>query len=79
MTYGGTSQVTDLAVRVKCPGCGSKIDLRAADLAPGSFKRCFYGGAKLHFGGDNGSDVQQAVDDLVKSLDGLSKALKVEL
>ena len=79
MTYGGTSQVTDLAVRVKCPGCGSKIDLRAADLAPGSFKRCFYCGVKLHFGGDNGSDVQQAAEELARSLDGLSKALKVEL
>ena len=71
--------MTDLAVRVKCPGCGSKIDLRAADLVPESFKRCFYCGVKLHFGGDNGSDVQQAAEDLAKSLEGLSRALKVSL
>ena len=71
--------MTDLALRIRCPGCGAHMDLKASDLASGALKRCIYCGAKVLLSGENGSDVQQAADDLARSLDELSRVLKVEL
>ena len=68
----------DLTVRIKCPGCQTHLDLRAKDLAPGAFKRCWFCGIRLGLQGDDGSEVRQAVDNLARSMEELSRVLKVE-
>ena len=75
---GIMEEIHDLTVRIKCPGCQTHLDLRAKDLAPGTFKRCWFCGSRLRLQGDDGSEVRQAVDNLSRSMEELSRVLKVE-
>ena len=69
--------MNELSIRMRCPGCGAHIDVKVGDLTPGAVKRCVYCGGKVQLRRDDDGRVEQAVIDLTRSLEELSRALTV--
>lgn len=62
----------DLTAEINCPSCNRKVRIKVRDMVPGRSKRLSCG-CTIRFSGDDGRQVQRALDDLRRQLHGLSK------
>ena len=68
----------ELSVRMRCPDCGARVDVKVSDLTPGSVRRCVCCIGMLQQRRGEHGQVEQAVTDPARSLEELSRALAVE-
>lgn len=64
---------------LECPNCHRKFRQRVEDMRPGRSRRCPYCNAVIRFTGDDGRQVQRAVDDLERALKRVSGIKKIGL
>jgi Zn finger protein HypA/HybF involved in hydrogenase expression len=60
-----------LEVEVTCPGCEAVFLQGVAEMRPGAVRQCPHCGSNIHFTGDDGADVQKALDDVEKTFKNL--------
>ena len=51
-------------VDIACPKCGKTLQVALAQLGPGHAMNCPGCGTVIHFAGNDGAKVQQAIDQL---------------
>ncbi len=64
---------------LQCPNCHRKFKQKVEDVRPGKSRRCPHCGTEIEFTGDDGRQVQKAVDDLNRTLKRKSKIIKIKL
>jgi hypothetical protein len=69
----------DPLVDFQCPGCETKISVKLSSLRPGGTCECPQCGTITFQGDDVGGKVQKELDGLKRSIDNLSKSLKIRL
>jgi len=67
--------VMRLKADLKCPNpkCRRALNLHVDEMVPGRSKTCPHCKTEINFKGDDGRKVQKALDDLEKTLKGLSR------
>ena len=73
------SRLKKLEADLECPNCHRKFKQRVADMRPGTSRRCLGCGTIIEFAGDNGRQVQKAIDDLERSMKRILRNLKFKL
>jgi hypothetical protein len=58
----------DLETEITCPSCQRRIKIKVKEMIPGHTKNCPSCNLVIRFSGDNGQNVQHALDDLEKAL-----------
>lgn len=61
-----------LKADLKCPNCNKQFNMRVENLHPGNSYRCSNCHTTIQFTGDDGREVQKALDDLQKTIEGFS-------
>lgn len=67
----------DLTAEINCPSCNRKVRIKVRDMVPGRSKRLSCG-CTIQFSGDDGRQVQRALDDLSRQLRRLSKKITIK-
>lgn len=67
----------DLTAEISCPSCNRKVRIKVRDMVPGRSKRLSCG-CTIQFSGDDGRQVQRALDDLSRQLRRLSKKITIK-
>ena len=70
--------MTELRTDIRCPNCGYKVRIRVREMVPGTSKRCPHCATPFQFGGDDGRQVQRALDDFERELKRLSRKLTIK-
>jgi uncharacterized C2H2 Zn-finger protein len=71
--------MTKLQVDLECPNCHREFKQKVDDMRPGESRRCPHCGTMIKFTGDDGRQVQRAIDDLERTLKNMSKTIKIKL
>lgn len=69
----------DMRVDVQCPNCGHRVSIMVKEMVPGRSRRCPFCRATFEFHGDDGRQVQRALDDFERELKRLSRKLTIKL
>lgn len=64
---------------LECPNCHRKFKQKVEEVRPGKSRHCPYCGTMIEFTGDDGRQVQKAVDDLKRTLKSKSRIIKIRL
>jgi DNA-directed RNA polymerase subunit RPC12/RpoP len=75
----GGNQMAKLQIDLKCPNCHRKFKQKVEEMHPGRSRRCPYCKTMIEFTGDDGREVQKAVDNLERALKRMSRIIKVKL
>lgn len=62
----------DLTAEIECPNCKRKVKLKVKEMIPGHSKRLSCG-CTIQFTGDDGRQIQRALDDFQKQLQKLQR------
>ncbi len=68
----------DLTINVTCPKCNQTLVIKVRDMVPGNTMQCSCG-CTISFSGDDGRQVQEALDDLDQQLKNLGGGLTLKL
>lgn len=71
----GASRMKKLTVELTCPKCEAVFRQVLEDMSPGVTRRCPHCGVDIQFAGDDGHEVQRAVDKLEQTFKDLSRRL----
>ncbi len=68
----------DLIADINCPNCNHRVKIKVKDMVPGHSKRLSCG-CVIQFTGDDGRQVQHALNDLEQQLKKLSGKITIKL
>lgn len=68
----------DLTADISCPTCNRKVKVKVKEMVPGRSKRLSCG-CTIQFSGDDGRQVQKALDDFERQLKRLNQHFKIKL
>ena len=71
--------MTDLHANIRCPNCGHRVRIKVREMVPGRSKRCPYCATTIQFPGDDGRQVQRALDHFERELKRISRKLTIKL
>ena len=60
--------MNELEAAISCPNCQRKIKIKIKEMIPGRTRNCPFCGVVIRFSGDDGRKVQNALDDLQKTI-----------
>jgi uncharacterized Zn finger protein len=63
---------------LECPSCHRKFKQKVEDVRPGQSRRCPHCGTVIEFTGDDGRQMQRAVDKLERSIKKASRTIKIK-
>jgi uncharacterized C2H2 Zn-finger protein len=68
-----------LQLDLQCPSCHRKFKQKVEDMRPSKSCHCPYCDTVIEFTGDDGRQIQKAVDDLKRTLKRKSRTIKIRL
>ena len=68
----------DLTADINCPNCNRKVKIKVKDMVPGRSKQLSCG-CTIQFSGDDGRQVQKALDDFERQLKKLNQKITIKL
>ena len=71
--------MTKLSFDLECPSCHFKVQQRVEDMRPGASRNCPSCGVTINFSGDDGREVQQALDKLHRTMKRMSGVRKLTI
>ncbi len=70
--------MTKLQFDLECSNCHRKFKQKVEEMRPGRARRCPYCGTTIKFMGDDGHQVQKAIDDLERTFKRMSRTIKIK-
>lgn len=67
-----------LEVDIRCPACEHQFKCKLAEMSPNSTVNCPSCGRTITFTGDDPSKIQDALDDLHRTIEELNKTLTIK-
>lgn len=68
----------DLATNINCPNCGRKVNVKVNEMIPGRMKRLSCG-CTIQFSGDDGREIQRALNKIEKQIKQLNKKITIKI
>jgi len=72
------SSLKDMRVDVQRRNCRHRVSIIVKEMVPGRSRRCPFCRATLELHGDDGGQVQRALDDFERELKRLSRKLTIK-